>query len=416
MANFIDKLYEYLLIKLSSITIKQVYVFTMFFILIFTVIFSYLLIEENYSDYERTLYENAHMSVQEGNETTLDKHDEREKKLKTLLIKNTLAIATLAFILFAITLGLFKIFHMLIQRDMEVFLEFFKNGAHSQEALNPRLIFFQEFKKMVTYANQMVGTINEQKTTLTELNISLEDKVKEKTKDLQVINENLIKEKKFSEEILDAQKEFLRHTVHETNTPLSVMLTSIELYVMNHPKDRQLSKIEAAAKNIFNIYDDLSYLVKKDQVVYPKMAINLKEYLGSRVDFFKEVAELSKVALEYVYDESKIHIYFNDTKLQRILDNTITNAIKYTLPHEVIEIRLESIGLYADISVSSKSKEIQDKEKIFNPFYREESKKEGFGIGLRLVKTICDEESVTISIESNKEKTTFKYRFKVMGE
>jgi hypothetical protein len=44
---------------------------------------------------------------------------------------------------------------------------------------------------------------------------------------------------------------------------------------MKNKKDRQLSKIEAAVKNIFSIYDDLSYLVKKDQVPYPKIVMDI---------------------------------------------------------------------------------------------------------------------------------------------
>ena len=225
-----------------------------------------------------------------------------------------------------------------------------------------------------------------------------------------------LEEKKFSEDILAAQKEFLRHTVHETNTPLSVILTSIELYNMKNTKDRQLSKIEAAAKNISSIYDDLSYLVKKEQVSYPKIAIELNEYVRSRIDFFTEVAELSKLSFVFNSYETTTYIYFNETKLQRIIDNTITNAIKYTLANEEIVVSVNAVNIEVDFSVSSRSKEIKDKDKVFDSFYREEKSREGFGIGLGLVKNICNEESVGIFLDSNDEKTTFRYRFKMMGE
>jgi signal transduction histidine kinase len=413
MQKRFGKVYAYIRLKTNSVTIKQANIFTTFFIFLFTIVFAYLLITENYHDYERALTLNDEV-LQSNNIDEMDK--DREHKLKTLLIKNTIAIATLAFILFAIMLGFYKIFNNLIQRDMQAFLDFFRDTAHNEQVLNPNAIFFKEFKTMVGYANEMVDTINEQKFTLQELNAHLEEKVKAKTADLVKINEKLLKEKKFSEDILNAQKEFLRHTVHETNTPLSVMLTSIELFVMNNKKDRQLSKIEAAAKNIFNIYDDLSYLVKKDQVTYPKVAIELNRYILSRIDFFTEVAELSKLTFDYIQTAEESYIYFNETKLQRIVDNTITNAIKYTIAYEVIEIKLEQNFMYVDLSVCSKSREIKDKEKIFSPFYREERHREGFGIGLRLVKGICDEEDVIISLDSNIKKTTFKYRFKAMGE
>jgi signal transduction histidine kinase len=278
---------KYFLKKLKSLTIKQANTVTTVFILIFTIIFAYLLIKENYQDYEKALYKQEYIHKNNDVDT--------QKQLKTLLIKNTLAIATLSFILFAIMLGMYKIFYALIQNDMHAFLNFFKNAAHEEQLLSPDKIFFKEFKEMVVYANEMVVTINKQKSSLKELNIGLERKVEEKTLNLQKTNTKLLQEKKFSEEILFAQKEFLRYTVHETNTPLSVILTSIELYEMKNKKDRYLSKIEAAAKNICNIYDDLSYLVKKDQVQYPKVSIELVSYLNARIEFFRDVAMLSKI-------------------------------------------------------------------------------------------------------------------------
>jgi len=118
---------------------------------------------------------------------------------------------------------------------------------------------------------------------------------------------------------------------------------------------------------------------------------------------------LQKLFLEVPY------IYFNETKLQRIVDNTITNAIKYTLANETVLISLKREGSFLDFSVGSKSKEIKDPEKVFDSFYREEKSQEGFGIGLRLVKNICNEEDVEISLDSSDEQTTFTYRFKSMG-
>jgi len=405
MRNTLNNIHRYFLLKVNSITIKQANIFTTLFIFAFTIIFAYLLIKENYSDYERALFEQQ----THYNNIILSEEEQllqTRKKLKTLLIKNTIAIATLAFILFAIMLGLHKIFNTILQRDIDAFLDFFKGTAHNEQVLNPHAVFFKEFKVMVRHANSMLHTISDQKTELRELNINLEDKVKVKTQDL--------------EDILDAQKEFLRYTVHETNTPLSVILTSLELYEMKHEKDKHLSKVEAAAKNIFNIYDDLSYLVKKDQVEYHRVAINIEQFIKSRIDFFSEVALLSKVEFKYTSEVKDVYIYFNETKLQRIIDNTITNAIKYTYQNEVIEVSLNSSGLFVDFSVGSYSQPIKEVDKIFDAYYRGDSENskaiQGFGIGLKLVKNICDEESVKISITSDSKMNIFAYKFKVMGD
>lgn len=409
MKNITNAIHEHMLKKKNTITIKQANLFTTVVLFIFTIIFAYLLIVENYHDFANTL------GMQESGHVV--KHiEQKQEKLKTLLIKNTIAIATLAFILFAIALGLFKLLNTIVQHDIQVFLDFFNNAAHRQQVLNPNLIFFKDFKIMVAYANSMIDTISEQKLSLQELNANLEEKVQEKTLDLQKTNEKLLQEKKFSEDILQAQKQFLRYTVHETNTPLSVILTSIEIYLMHHEKNKQLSKIEAAAKNIVNIYDDLSYLVKKDQINYPKKVIDLHDFVKGRVGFFAEVAQMSKLAFIYTNLSEQYNVYINETKLQRIVDNTLSNAIKYTQPNEKIEVQLTQFGSYVDLKVASKSKEIKNTGKVFDPYYRETQKQEGFGIGLDLVRNICEESGVQIFVDSKESNTSFTYRFHLIGE
>jgi len=395
-------------------TIKQADIFTIIVIFLLSMIFVTLLVDEMYKDYERALEESSLIKSEKllGSELI----EENKNKLKSLLVRTALAVVTLSFILFAIFLGINNIFNKFLQRDTQTFLNFFKKAVDHEEAINPDAIFFQDFKEMVGYANEMVSKINEQKNSLKELNLGLEERVKKKTAALLEINKNLEEQKSFSQELLMAQKEFLRYTVHETNTPLSVILTSIELYLMKHPKDRDLSKIEAAAKNIFSIYDDLSYLVKKDHIEYKKTVINLNNFLSSRIDFFAEVAQFSRVRFNYMSPEDELHIFFNETKLQRVIDNTLTNAIKYTLPDENVDVRLIKTGPFIEFSVSSRSKTIEDTKKVFEAYYREEKKKEGFGLGLRLVKSICEEEGVEVKVSSDNEITTFSYKFKAMGD
>jgi len=237
--------------------------------------------------------------------------------------------------------------------------------------------------------------------------------IEQSSKDYNEQSMNLEIEKINSQMLLTSQKIFLRHAVHETNTPLSVIMSNIELYEMEYGKNQYLSTIEVALKNIFNIYDDLSYLVKKDQVEYPKKNIDLVDFIRSRIDFFNQSA--NQIGSEFVFnsDTPTLNINFNETKLQRIIDNNLTNAIKYTEEHSNIYISLgKELNNYVLI-ISSCSQYIQYPEKIFKEYYREESTKQGFGLGLSLVKRICDEEDIGIAIESNEYFTSFRYIFKM---
>lgn len=413
--SYSAKIFRYFLELLNNITIKQANLITIGIIFVLSSIFVTLLVEDMYDDYEIAIEKSIQDYKYISNTDELIK--ENKQKLKAILIKTAVVTVTLAFIIFGIFLVLNNIFNRLLQKDTQTFLDFFESAAHHEQVMVPNSIIFKDFKVMVGFANEMVETINKQKKSLRTLNTSLGVRVEEKTKELQQININLEKEKIFSQNLLVSQKEFLRYAVHETNTPLSIILTSIELYEMNNKKDRQLSKIEVAVKNIFSIYDDLSYLVKKDQVEYPKIVLNFEKYVASRIDFFIEVAQHSRIQFKYSPQITNAHIYFNETKLQRIVDNTITNAIKYTLPNELVDIKLEKVGMYIEFSIGSKSKIIENTDKVFDAYYRENQMAgDGFGLGLKLVRNICEEEDVKIKVKSNEEYTAFAYRFKMMGE
>jgi len=236
--------------------------------------------------------------------------------------------------------------------------------------------------------------------------------IAQSTNDLEAQANKLKKEKQFSQELLTNQKLFMRQAVHETMTPLSVIMSNIELYEMENEKNQYLSNIEAAMKNIFTIYDDLSYHVKKDHLEYPKYKIDLYDYIRSRIDFFNELVLQSNLSIEFYCDLKQPSILFNETKLQKIIDNNITNAIKYTYENEIIIIKLEKKESFYKISFSSKSTHIQQPNKVFEEYYREKNSKKGFGLGLNLVKQICDEENVHIHLESNSKLTKFSYTFK----
>ena len=244
---------------------------------------------------------------------------------------------------------------------------------------------------------------------------SLSNLVQQSTHDYQEQSKRLQEEKNYSQSLLHAQKQFLRHTVHETNTPLSVIMGNIDLYELEHGKNKYLSNIEVAMKNVFSIYDDLSYLVKKDQITYTKHQIDLVDFVRSRIDFFTPVAKQAHADFVFESTLTQMFIEFNDTKLQRIIDNNLTNAIKYTFENEDILITLKQEKNNYILSIATHSSIIQQPNKVFEEYYREESSQEGFGLGLNLVKRICEEEGVQIQLESNQYLTSFTYSFKGVG-
>ena len=216
----------------------------------------------------------------------------------------------------------------------------------------------------------------------------------------------------YAQNLIASQKQFLKHAVHETNTPLSIIMGNIEMFEMEYGKNKYLSNIEVAMKNIFSIYDDLSYLVIKDQVNQATHKIDLVDFIRSRVEFFSSSALKFKSKFKFQTNKNRIILNFNEIKLQRIVDNNLTNAIKYTLENEIINVKLELHNNNCDFIIESRSAQILDPQKIFEEYYREEVSKDGFGLGLNLVKRICSEENVGIKLESGENWASFTYTFK----
>lgn len=295
------------------------------------------------------------------------------------------------------------------------YAEFFHKDGHN-ELLNQTLTIVALSEGKEQFVAQKIQTGKERKSkkdaSFAKTLKSLSHLIQESSNDYQKHSKSLNETKQYSQKLLASQKQFLKHAIHETNTPLSIIMANIELYEMKNGKNEFLTNIEVAIKNLFSIYDDLSYLVKKDQIKYPKHKIDLNDFIRCRVDFFTPVAK--KANSKLILDTSNEHMYllFNESKLQRIIDNNLTNAIKYTYENEAIYVKVIKKQENLKFSIYTKSKKIQDPKKIFKEYYREEETKDGFGLGLNLVKRICDEEQVKIELNSNENFTSFTYTFK----
>jgi len=295
------------------------------------------------------------------------------------------------------------------------YAEFFHKDGHN-ELLNQTLTIIALSESKINPNSQDINLGNKTKSnkdaSFAKTLRSLTHLIQTSTLDYQKQSKSLNEATVYSQHLLASQKQFLKHAVHETNTPLSVIMGNIELYEMENGKNKYLTNIEVALKNLFSIYDDLSYLVKKDQIEYPKHSLDLNDYVRSRVDFFTPVAK--KVNSKFIFKapQEELIILFNESKLQRIIDNNLTNAIKYTYENDDIYVTLKKEKDVFKFLISSHSRKIQEPEKVFEEYYREEKSKDGFGLGLNLVKRICDEENVEIYLESNEYFTSFAYIFK----
>jgi len=344
--------------------------------------------------------------LDEADKVIAAKKEVLQQKLSGYLWK----IILLMTLLFAVGLIGVKIINYIIRREIENLNHFFERASSEHILIEDKNVKFSEFNKMTAYINSMVDAIHDRENTLNLLNASLEKKVAVKTQSLLEHNQLLAKEKEFSEGLVKAQDRFIQRSIHEMNTPLAVIMTHIELYRMKYGENRYLSKIEAGSKMIATLYDDLSYMVKKNRFDYSKEWIDFSEFLQERIRFFQEIATGNRHVI--VTDiRAGVGVYFSDIELQRVIDNNLSNAIKYAKKGTDIFISLDAREEEISLEFRTESPVITDTRKIFEPFHQEETRVDGFGLGLEIVKTICNASDVEVEVYSDAEQTLFRYTF-----
>ena len=207
--------------------------------------------------------------------------------------------------------------------------------------------------------------------------------------------------------------DFIKESMHEINTPLSIINVNVDLFDSIYGKNKYFNRIKSATKSLATIYNDMDYLIKQNRVEYRDELIWLEEFVRERVEYFELVCQLKNITLSLSVS-TETQIFFNPTKLERIIDNTLSNAIKFSPKNSSIEVIVEAA---AEGSVSLSFKDhgqgIQDPDKIMGRYYREDEYKNGFGIGMSIVKSIIDEADITLDIQSKPSQgSTFTYTFK----
>lgn len=184
--------------------------------------------------------------------------------------------------------------------------------------------------------------------------------------------------------------EFIKDILHDFNTPLSGLRLNSSLLKKDFPENKKISRIEQAVETILNLQGNLrSYI---DDSPLRKDTVDLKDLIEKRSLFF--ASTYPDISFTKYLEPMKIHA--NTDAVIRILDNLISNAAKYNNKNGTVKLTLNARDKKLIIKDSGKG--IKNPKKIFERFYKEHDR--GLGIGLHIVKKLCDSLHIHISVES----------------
>lgn len=211
-----------------------------------------------------------------------------------------------------------------------------------------------------------------------------------------------------------AKSEFIFMMTHELKGPLMAIQSLLEVmqkgYVGTLTEkqqeliDRIYKRIDSVMEVSTGLLDIYQWQSQKPQVEW--VPLSLKEYIEKAVDLYRMSAEEKKLTLNAVLPEMDPIIMATDVEIEKILNNLITNAIKYTPAEGRILLTLSEKDDQVLLSVRDTGIGIpsEEREKIFDDFFRTQEAKKidpyGRGIGLPLVKRVVDALGGDIRVDS----------------
>ncbi|MFW5501273.1 MULTISPECIES: PAS domain-containing hybrid sensor histidine kinase/response regulator [unclassified Maridesulfovibrio] len=227
----------------------------------------------------------------------------------------------------------------------------------------------------------------------------------------------LITAKEQAESASRAKSEFLANMSHEIRTPLNGVLGMLQLLKSTPQREEQLEYIELAVVGVKRLTNLLSDILDLSRVEAGKLTVDpapfdLLEILQNLTDLYRPSAQQKGLKLNLsLHPDTTIKITGDSSRLQQVLTNIISNAIKFT-NSGAIKVETYPLPHTTDgttkilFSVSDTGPGIPDSkmEELFSPFiqlsegYRRPH--QGAGLGLSICKQLAELMGGNISIES----------------
>ena len=264
--------------------------------------------------------------------------------------------------------------------------------------------------------NQMALDLARSKDEIDQYSKTLEQKVRRRTRELEISNQEL---RSIQNELMEAsmvKSEFMSIASHELRTPLTTLLGYSEL-LLTRPltevqKKEFLGFINEESIRLSKIVDDLldiSRIESQKDFGFVKEPVQLAELLAKNVKFYSGADIGRRVVTEM--EENLPLVNVDAEKIGQVLKNLVDNSIKYSIVGDIVcraFLRLDMVWISVQDQGIGMSQE--DIPHIFDKFFRVEREEtaniSGTGLGLSIAKYIVESHNGRIDVESQVGKGT----------
>lgn len=220
------------------------------------------------------------------------------------------------------------------------------------------------------------------------------------------------------------QNEMMSIAAHDLRSPLNKILGFAQLLPLignlNEEQQQYIKQINHIVEDGRRLIDDILILNPAEKYEYKLKldTLELKEFISGVLKAHKQSADEKQIELDFTCNKQQVLVNTDKDCILRILDNLISNAIKFSYQESKISVSLKEFEEEIEIAVIDEGQGMNesDQKKLFKKFQQFEAKPtagEGStGLGLAIVKTLVEKLHGTISYQSKlHEGTTFWVRF-----
>lgn len=238
-----------------------------------------------------------------------------------------------------------------------------------------------------------------------ELNIGLEERIAERTRELSEMNQALEASHRRLQELDRVKSDFLLNVSHDLRTPLTAIKGSVDNMLdgitgpLSEPQRRYLLRVQTNADQLVRLINDLLDLarIEEGRVLVTPTFFSLSGLIGELLDTLRPVASEKYLTLQLADDADPWIVHADRDKVGQVMMNLLGNAIKFTPSGGTVSVELlREEESFAVVKISDTGEGIppEDLPHIFDKFYQVQrgiqAKAKGTGLGLAIVKSLVE--------------------------